>query len=255
MSVVWSKITWVTIGWGLFKGLDKLDVTTNTFTNYSEDNKPYSLSNSSIICMMKDQQGTFWIGTYYGGVNLFNPDYEIYTYYYSDESQQGKLTSPFAGRMKEDSKGNIWIATEGGGVNYLDRKTRSFAEFKHDINKNSLASNTVQSLHLDEENQTLWVGTLRGGLDKLDLKTHQFTNYRHIPGKENSLINDVVRKVIPYKGNLLLATHNGIGLFDPQTGECTKLLKDSRLNNRQIIDMLLDRNNNLWFSYSLGLVK
>ena len=157
--------------------------------------------------------------------------------------------------MKEDSKGNIWIATEGGGVNYLDRKTRSFAEFKHDINKNSLASNTVQSLHLDEENQTLWVGTLRGGLDKLDLKTHQFTNYRHIPGKENSLINDVVRKVIPYKGNLLLATHNGIGLFDPQTGECTKLLKDSRLNNRQIIDMLLDRNNNLWFSYSLGLVK
>lgn len=240
---------------GTFKGLDKLDVTTNTFTNYSEDNKPYSLSNSSIICMMKDQQGTFWIGTYYGGVNLFNPDYEIYTYYYSDESQQGKLTSPFAGRMKEDSKGNIWIATEGGGVNYLDRKTRSFAEFKHDINKNSLASNTVQSLHLDEENQTLWVGTLRGGLDKLDLKTHQFTNYRHIPGKENSLINDVVRKVIPYKGNLLLATHNGIGLFDPQTGECTKLLKDSRLNNRQIIDMLLDRNNNLWFSYSLGLVK
>ena len=77
---------------GTFKGLDKLDVTTNTFTNYSEDNKPYSLSNSSIICMMKDQQGTFWIGTYYGGVNLFNPDYEIYTYYYSDESQQGKMT-------------------------------------------------------------------------------------------------------------------------------------------------------------------
>lgn len=44
--------------------------------------------------MMKDQQGTFWIGTYYGGINLFNPDYEIYTYYYPDESQKGKLTSP-----------------------------------------------------------------------------------------------------------------------------------------------------------------
>lgn len=75
--------------------------------------------------MMKDQQGTFWIGTYYGGINLFNPDYEIYTYYYPDESQKGKLTSPFAGRMKEDSKGGIWIATEGGGVNYLDRKTKT----------------------------------------------------------------------------------------------------------------------------------
>ena len=240
---------------GTFKGLDKLDVTTGTFTHYSKDNKPYSLSNSSIICMMKDRQGTFWIGTYYGGVNLFNPDYEIYTYYYPDESQKGKLTSPFAGRMTEDSNGGIWIATEGGGVNYLDKKTKTFTEYKHDATKNSLASNTIQGLFLDEDNHALWIGTLRGGLDRLDLKTYQFTNYRHNAEKKNSLINDIVRKIIPYKGNLLLATHNGIGLFDPNTGECVKLLNDSRLNNRQIIDMLVDKDNNLWFSYSLGLVK
>lgn len=240
---------------GTFKGLDKLDITTNTFTSYSEDNKSYSLSNSSIICMMKDQQGTFWIGTYYGGVNLFNPDYEIYTYYYPDESQKGKLTSPFAGRMKEDVNGGIWMATEGGGLNYLDRKTRAFTAYKHDVNKNSLSSNTVQALYLDENNQELWIGTLKGGLDKLDLKTSRFTNYKRIPGKENSLINDIIRKIIPYKGDLLLATHNGIGLFSPKTGECTKLLTDNRLNNRQIIDMILDKHHNLWFSYSSGLVK
>ena len=240
---------------GTFKGLDMLDVTTNTFTHYSEDNKPYSLSNSSIICMMKDQQGTFWIGTYYGGVNLFNPDYEIYRYYYPDESQKGKLTSPFAGRMKEDSKGGIWIATEGGGVNYLDRKTRTFTEYKHDDKRNSLASNTVQALYLDESNQYLWIGTLKGGLDKLDLQTRTFTNYRYTPGEKNSLINNIIRKIIPYKDNLLLATHNGIGLFDPQTGKCTKVLTDNKFNNRQIIDMLVDKNNNLWFSFSLGLVK
>lgn len=239
---------------GTFKGLDKLDVT-NNITHYSEDNKPYSLSNSSIICMMKDQQGTFWIGTYYGGINLFNPDYEIYTYYYPDESQKGKLTSPFAGRMKEDSKGGIWIATEGGGVNYLNRKTKTFIEYRHDNTKNSLASNTVQALYLDEHKHTLWLGTLKGGMDKLDLKTQKFSNYRHIPHKEKTLINNIVRKIIPYKGNLLLATHNGIGLFNPQTEECTKLLTDSKLNNRQIIDMLLDKHNNLWFSYSLGLIK
>lgn len=240
---------------GTYKGLDKLDVTTHTFTNYTEDNKPYSLSNSSIICMMKDSQGTFWIGTYYGGVNLFNPDYEIYTYYYPDEAQEGKLTSPFAGRMKEDSKGNIWIATEGGGLNYLDRKTRTFTSYKHHINKNSLAFNTVQSLYLDEERQELWIGTLRGGLDRMDLRTKRFTNYKKVRGKENTLINNIVRKIIPYRDHLLLATHNGIGLFDPRTGGCTKLLDDPKLNNRQIIDMLLDRNHNLWYSYPLGLVK
>lgn len=157
--------------------------------------------------------------------------------------------------MKEDSKGGIWIATEGGGVNYLDRKTKSFIEYKHSNQSNSLASNTIQALYLDEKNQILWIGTLKGGLDKLNLKTQKFTNYRHVPGQKNTLINDIIRKIIPYKGNLLLATHNGIGLFNPETGECTKLLTDSKLNNRQIIDMHLDKHNNLWFSYYLGLVK
>lgn len=179
---------------GTFKGLNKLDFATGVFTHYNKDNKPYSLSNSSIICMMKDQQGTFWIGTYYGGVNLFNPDYEIYTYYYPDESQKGKLTSPFAGRMTEDSQGGIWIATEGSGVNYLNRLTRTFTEYKHDASVNSLSSNTVQALFLDEENQALWIGTLRGGLDRLDLNTYKFTNYRHDHEKKNSLINDIIRK-------------------------------------------------------------
>ena len=39
----------------------------------------------------------------------------------------------------------------------------------------------------------------------------------------------------------------GLVFFDPNTGECVKLLNDSRLNNRQIIDMLVDKDNNLWF--------
>lgn len=240
---------------GTFKGLDKLDLTNNIYTHYSEGDEPYSLSNSSIICMMKDQQGTFWMGTYYGGINLFNPDYEIYTYYYPDKIKVGKLTSPFAGRMKEDSNGGIWIATEGEGLNYLNRKTNTFFELKHEEGKNSLASNTVQALYLDEDNQILWIGTLLGGLDKLDLKTYKFTNYRHVNGNNNSLINDIVRKIIPYEDKLILATHNGIGVFNPKTGECTNLVNDKKLINRQIIDMLLDKDSNLWYSYPLGLVK
>ena len=101
--------------------------------------------------MMKDQQGTFWIGTYYGGINLFKPDYEIYTYYYPDESQKGKLTSPFAGRMKEDSKGGIWIATEGGGVNYLDRKTRALSNI----------NTVIKVIHLHPIQFKLYIWTKR----------------------------------------------------------------------------------------------
>lgn len=39
------------------------------------------LTHSSIWCIVKDNQGTLWLGTYFGGVNYFNPEYEIYTRY------------------------------------------------------------------------------------------------------------------------------------------------------------------------------
>lgn len=236
---------------GTFVGLDKLNVETGQFTNYKEENKPYSLSHSSILCMTKDQQGTFWIGTFYGGLNLFNPDYEIYRYYYPNESDDTKLSSPFVGRMAEDSNGGLWLATEGGGLNYLNRKTKACKVYKHHLTKNSVASNTIQSLYLDESRQLLWVGTLREGLDKLDLRTNTFTNY-----KGNCMVNDIVRKIVPYKDKLVLSTHNGIGLFDPQTGTCQNLISDKRLKKRQIIDLIYDDDQqDLWFSYPLGLVR
>lgn len=241
---------------GTFVGLDMLDIESGQFKHYKEDSKPYGLSHSSIICLAKDQQGTFWIGTYYGGLNLFNPDYEIYKYYYPNESDEAKLSSPFVGRMTEDSAGGIWLATEGGGLNYLNRGMKTFKVYKHDIKRNSISTNSIQSLYLEEDKQVLWIGTLREGLDKLNLQNGKFTNYKRNPGNEKSLINDIVRKIVPYENKLILATHNGIGLFDPETGNCSNLIDDKRLKKRQIIDLVYDEDNHdLWFSYPLGLVK
>jgi ligand-binding sensor domain-containing protein len=45
---------------GTFKGLDKLDVTTGTFTHYSKDNKPYSLSNS----LYDERQAGYFLDRY-----------------------------------------------------------------------------------------------------------------------------------------------------------------------------------------------
>ena len=240
---------------GTFKGLDKLDVSANAFTHYKENNTSYGLSNSSVTTITKDQQGTLWVGTFYGGLNLFNPDYEIYKYYFPDESAKGHLSSPYIGRMVEDSHNGIWMATEGGGLNYLNRKTKSFTVYNHNDHANSISSNTVQGLYLDETKNILWVGTLLGGLDKFDLKTKRFFNYKNNSADNHSLINNIVRKIIPYKDKLILSTHDGVALFNPINGQCEKLINDNRIKNRQIIDMIVDNKSNVWFSYTQGLIK
>ena len=67
---------------GTFHGLNRYEKSTGKFQLYTANaNKPDGLTHSSIWCIVKDEQGTIWLGTYFGGVNYFNPEYEIYTFH------------------------------------------------------------------------------------------------------------------------------------------------------------------------------
>ena len=74
----------------------------------------------------EDEQEPLWLGTYFGGVNYFNPEYEIYTRYKVGDTEKEGLSSPIVGRMTEDKDGNLWICTEGGGVNVYNRKNNTY---------------------------------------------------------------------------------------------------------------------------------
>ena len=67
---------------GTFNGLNRYDKSTGLFQNHTaSDAQSDGLTHSSIWCIVKDNQGTLWLGTYFGGVNYFNPEYEIYSRY------------------------------------------------------------------------------------------------------------------------------------------------------------------------------
>lgn len=151
---------------GTFNGLNKYNKKTGEFSNYtSEDETETKLTHSSIWCIVKDKQGTLWLGTYFGGVNFFNPEYENYNYYRFSNHPGNGLSSPIVGRMVEDNKGNLWIATEGGGLNYYDRESHQFKWFKlNQVPNNNISPNNLKSLYYDQENDILWIGTHLGGL-------------------------------------------------------------------------------------------
>lgn len=118
---------------GTFHGLNRYDKSTGQFQLYTaNDNKPDGLTHSSIWCIVKDEQGTLWLGTYFGGVNYFNPEYEIYTRYKVGDTEKAGLSSPIVGRMTEDKDGNLWICTEGGGVNVYDRINNTYRWYRHE---------------------------------------------------------------------------------------------------------------------------
>ncbi len=235
---------------GTFTGLDKYNKHTGEFRHYRVNNKPDGLTNSSIWCIIKDHQGTLWLGTYFGGVNYFNPEYEIYTWYKPALDEKNGLSSPIVGRMVEDKHKNLWICTEGSGVNVYSRTTKTFKWYRPDSKGNSISENNVKAIYYDKENDLMWFGTHLGGLNRLDLRTNKFTHYRHSRTDSTSVFTDIVRDIEPYDDKLILATGNGVYIFDSKTGKSVSLFKDDKTNLlvKNVFDIYVDHKKTLWIS-------
>ena len=236
---------------GTFNGLNRYNKSTGLFQNHTaNDIQSDGLTHSSIWCIVKDNQGTLWLGTYFGGVNYFNPEYEIYTRYsYSSNEKQG-LSNPVVGRTIEDKNGNLWIGTEGGGLNYFNRRTREFKWYRPQEGRNSISHNNVKALYYDADKEIIWIGTHLGGLNRLDIRSGHFTHYRMEDNNRQTLPSDIVRDIIPYKDLLIVATQNGVCLFDPDSGKCRQLFKDSKEGKsiKMVADILLDSEGTLWIA-------
>lgn len=235
---------------GTFKGLNRYQKSNGRFDNYMTGHGAESLTHSSIWCVLKDAQGTLWLGTYFGGVNYFNPEYEIYTRYKASDTERDGLSSPIIGRMIEDKDENLWICTEGGGVNVYDRKKGVFRWFRHEEGRNSISHNNVKAIYYDQKRERMWFGTHLGGLNKLDLRTNRFTHYRMKEGDPYSLPSDIIRDINPFHDQLIVGTQNGVCLFNPETETCRQLFKDTREGRaiKMVADLFVDKDSTLWIA-------
>lgn len=241
-----AGVMWI----GTFNGLNKYDEQSGKFVCYTAGNNPGDLTHSSIWSIIKDHQGTLWLGTYFGGVNYFNPEYEIFTQYRATLHEPEGLSSSIIGKMVEDKNHNLWICTEGGGVNLLNRKAGTFKWYKHSKTRNSISHDNVKAIYYDKVHNVMWLGTHLGGLNRLDLSTGLFTVYRSREKDIESLPSDIVRDIVPYRESLIVATQNGVCMFHPETGKCERMFTKHEYGSRIkiVADVFIDYQETLWFA-------
>ena len=235
---------------GTFNGLNKYDKQTRKFTRYVKKENSKSLSNSSIWGLHCDLQGTIWIGTYSGGINYFNPQKQIYREYQTSSKEKEGLSSPIVKRMTEDDEGNLWIGTEKGGINKYDPVTQTYQWYTDKNTPNNYRQGNVRAIYYDSIQKVMWFGIHLEGLNKLDLKTGRSTNYKYKKGDRTSIPSNLIEDILPYQGRLILATNNGIGLFNPETGTCKPLFHDEVAFNNTIssFGLTLDHKGILWIA-------
>ena len=226
---------------GTKNGLDRFDTVTEQFTHYdSEEHNLQKLSNESVWDLYKDRQGTIWAGTYFGGVNYFNPEHDFYTFH---DLQKGVLRNkpfPVISRVIEAEDGRLFLCTEGNGLLSYDPSEKTYTDYA------ALRQKNIKTAYYDRTRRQLWLGLHLEGLCMLDTKTQQVTFYRKI--NAGLYESNIVRAILPYRDLLLVATYNGLYLFDPHTKQFSIFSEALHRLATYFIDVQSDYDGQLWIA-------
>ena len=203
-------------------------------------NKRDGLPDENVTALYEDRRGTLWIGTY-GGLSRWRDGRLVV----EKDSQGGFYDQVNA--LLEDREGDLWV---GGRDGLHQLRVKRFLAYTR---QQGLTHNNVTSV-LEDHSGSLWIGTWGGGLDRW--KNEAMTGYAREIGGSNALGSDLVLALCEDRdGSLLIGTDYEGGVFRLSAGKCTCLWnREQALANRVIRVIHRDRQGNLWFGLSPGLL-
>ena len=211
--------------------------TDESYVYLSDPRDQFSLSDSFITDVYKDDKGCLWVGTQYGGLDCSSPANSNFTkcYTLSDgTSLEGAIVRSFA----EDKDGNLWVATERMGL--LKYSDGILYRHKADLPQTLLA--------LLDDSDCLWIGSPKG-ISRMDYKTSAVRNY--VPFDIENTENRVLSIYMSHAGDIFAATTIGVMKYDRQKDRFEMI---PELSGMIIENMAEDSRGVLWMaSYSTGV--
>ena len=189
--------------------------------NYVHTPSPGSLSPNPVNAMYVEPDGTLWVGTVEGGLNV---------------------------RCKmEDGR---WKKEEGRGKTDDGRGKRE--EFVHLTKENSaLSHNSVSALVADDKGR-LWTGTWGGGLNVVDLASQ--TVHKVEMSEQQARLTTYIGALAydSYNDALWIGSNDGIFLYDLKTGRLMEPFEGCDLI-RGCIGSVIDKDGVLWMGCMRGV--
>ncbi len=223
-------------------GLNRFDGT--HFKVYQHDfSDPLSLPENYVMSLFEDHNGNLWVGTWGGGLCLFDRTKEHFINYRHNPNNSNSPSDNYIQTLLEDKNGILWFGTTTGGLNRLDTRTMTF---KHYLNCN------ITSI-CEEKNGILWLsnwdaGTKSTGLIRFDVATESFSYFKHDPKNPHSIASDTIWSITNDGDSLLwLGTYRGAVKFDLHTYSAAHFKKEI-LDSSHIRKILLDNKRRIWIA-------
>ncbi len=194
-----------------------------------------NIKNNSITALFVAHDGTLWMGTFGGGVTLY--DYKEKTF--SSYTTQNGLSNDFIWTITQDHQKNIWLGTVGGGIICFKNN-----QFKSYTTKDGLSNNIINDIFEDYKGN-LWIGT-ENGLNQLKDSTINVYTFR-----DGIADNNVMSIFEDSKGVLWIGTINGLTAC--KGNNFTTYTTRNGLSNNLVRAILEDQDKNLWIVTDSGL--
>lgn len=195
----------------------------------SKDALPHDI----VWAMHEDREGSLWVGTRGGLVQLKDGAFSSIT------TQQG-LSHDYVRSLLEDDQGNIWVGSGGGGIDVLRNDTLSPASWN-----DRLGTNRVRTLYQDRQGH-FWVGTRSGLVHLRDDDVETFTVDHGLPSNTtNAIFEDSA-------GRIWIGTRQGLAIL--QDGDI-KTVDDEDFSGALIRGILEGSDGSIWIATETGLVR
>ncbi len=178
------------------------------FNHLNADN---GLSYNSVSCIVQDNKGFIWVGTY-NGLNKYD-GYKFTTIKEPKTTIDTILSMEIIKCLYVDKEDNLWVGTNSSGIIQINLTTNQKTQYNTDtIGTNAVASNLINDIK-ELKDGYLHIATNKG-LSVFNKKSKTFHNIYHDDKNANSLLSNSIKTIIKDKTGHFWLGHSGFGLTE-----------------------------------------
>ena len=150
----------------------------------------------------------------------------------------------------QDSRGYMWFGTNDGLNRYNGYRIETYSYKRED--KNSINNNYIIDIG-EDSNNNIWIATF-GGVSRISVENATIINYTMDENTGNLSNSNTTKLLITKKGDILVATVDGLNLYNKKTDSFERIFK-GRLANEFINSIVEDEEGNIWVATNSGINK
>jgi ligand-binding sensor domain-containing protein len=216
------------------------------------------LMHNSIVAILQDSKGFMWFGTNNGLYKYNGYDFQYYSHSPDDAHT---LLNRGIKVLYEDKKGTVWVGTEEGLCRYNEENDAFDRNLNRDKNISESITHGVNCIYEDRDG-LIWVGT-KVGLYQLKLIESGAYSVKETNSKsvENVFYNNVISTITGDKnGNIWVGTSSGLFVMSKNSVGKVSIKRIDNPKNKKvalsaIVDLILDKEDNLWVATRMDLNK